>query len=72
MSILNPPESEQEVWCAGNDFEPQNTGKLRLIYPKMHPSKGFWKVRINKITNKKFDFHNLICGRFRVENTRFR
>ena len=46
---------------------PQNTGKLRPIYPKTHPSEGFWIVRINKITNKMFDFHNLICGRFRVK-----
>ena len=69
FNILNLPESDRFgvlVLEIGLDFGPQNTGELRLIYPKTHPSKGFWIVRINKITNKIFDFHNLICGQFRV------
>ena len=37
------------------------------MYPKTHPTEGFWIVRINKITNKIFNFHNLICGRLRVK-----
>lgn len=73
---MNQPESESESILApfkrvGSKSRPQYTGKLRLIYPTTHPSEGFWIVRINKITNKIFNFHNLICGRFRLENRCF-